>query len=1325
MTKLDLDDRKSKKKRIVNNDSLSNQNRLDKPFEITNKLLEAELQTKRVMGNQRITNAEGINYRNSRLCTNKKIQKKIKVGSQNDTYEQEADRIAYLVMQGKSNNKVDDDRSKVLSKPVAVSSYVQRQASGETSADFNRSDLIKTPGNSLDKKTKGFFESRLGHDLSEVKIHASRQDHSAADSVNARAFTLGNNIVFNRGEYQPETSSGKHLLAHEITHTLQQNQSSHTVQRAPNPKEIKKIIIHLDTSQAFVHTGEKIYEYAVYTSLTFLQITVGRSYKRYPLTPGNYKVTHNKKRNIDSITSSPPVPAQYIPAGVKYRYIHNFRFRLKKGSGNPKWTSLPRSEYDLIVKSTATSTTKQGGTKKQTTGGQGKKGQGKGDKGKGLKSDGKSDTPTSKGGKKGGKGKATKKTSQDELNKFIKKSKYQAGLGKKDVKGRPLTEEEKKRVSKALDGLSETEQEQFLNTMQEIEKKCAGDPKCSSKSLADLLEFYKNLSEPDREALSINQMLKSSPSSDLEELPKEILLNLKLDAESTANVGKKVKGINKNLGLIQSKITDPKLRKSFEPLNPSKLSEMNTLVMLQGMLAGASERLPPIGAVAKELSVNISNIRNYILKEIAWLAGEIAATALFSALLAPVTAGGSVAAGAATAGVLLIRLNKLRKLIQKLQALVEVINSIRSVIRTFDMIKKNLKSADNILERFEQKRSKIQELQALIKHDNANPEVVRKLEDAEDELLAIVLGTKGKQGLIDKLGPVMEKFFLPKDLSEDELKQLVFDIPDGMKRLSDMLAYKKRVQFGTADQSVTLSLKGFRAGYMLAPFVGFLTGVINDKLSQILADKSILERIAGFGGRRGRRGKFKGSKTKPKSRLKKVKTNKQKRDAAAKKKAKGVKKDNKKKTAQKTGATSGSTSAAWSKLRQDVLSLVKRIKDEGGMSQANVKKELIKIIGKTEYKIFKAKISISSSNSKPALGRIKLDDRNTTPPKKSTKTKGRRAKVKRNSDINMNYFLPEVVRHKSINAAIRKTFAKWPENKSDKSDEIDKALQALKKKHGYPLHFYPNASKKEKGKVYIEAEKVGGDIVAWKIMSSLRSAKAMEILRITRPGNYWGSSNNPIKLDWKKPPITSSNDYQNIYIGPFVAGEAKVTQNELKQHKSKSVAERQKLADSIKARVKNASTKTKIDEWRKKPEIQEFKATGGPKKLPKPARSSIGVIPKWQVKPGKVLPFAPPRGRGNAAGSVFTNKVRLFGFYAASEKKDGDHVWEIQVGGPNSVENMWPLESGLNQRAGGELARATVKDPKNKTVTMKDLKKTARENVSKGKKMWIKIKSTK
>ena len=103
------------------------------------------------------------------------------------------------------------------------------------------------------------------------------------------------------------------------------------------------------------------------------------------------------------------------------------------------------------------------------------------------------------------------------------------------------------------------------------------------------------------------------------------------------------------------------------------------------------------------------------------------------------------------------------------------------------------------------------------------------------------------------------------------------------------------------------------------------------------------------------------------------------------------------------------------------------------------------------------------------------------------------------------------------------------------------------------------------------------------------------------------------------------------------------------------------------------------------------------------------------------FPFI-PKSRGHEAGATFTNKVRLFGFYAAKEGKDGDHVWEIQVGGPDSVENMWPLESKLNQSAGGELERATVKDPKNKTVKMKDLKKTARKNVSKGKKMWIKVK---
>lgn len=77
-------------------------------------------------------------------------------------------------------------------------------------------------GEALPASTQALMEQRFGNDFSDVRIHRSEHAAGSAESINARAYTSGNDIVFNSGEYQPHTPSGQRLLAHELAHTLQQ-----------------------------------------------------------------------------------------------------------------------------------------------------------------------------------------------------------------------------------------------------------------------------------------------------------------------------------------------------------------------------------------------------------------------------------------------------------------------------------------------------------------------------------------------------------------------------------------------------------------------------------------------------------------------------------------------------------------------------------------------------------------------------------------------------------------------------------------------------------------------------------------------------------------------------------------------------------------------------------------------------------------------------------------------------------------------------------------------------------------------------------------------
>jgi hypothetical protein len=99
--------------------------------------------------------------------------------------------------------------------------------SSSTASTETENYITSIPGGKpLAAAERSFFESRMGYDFSNVRIHNHNDAHQSAKNINALAYTNGNNIVFNTNQYQPGTNEGKKLLAHELTHVVQQNTSS-------------------------------------------------------------------------------------------------------------------------------------------------------------------------------------------------------------------------------------------------------------------------------------------------------------------------------------------------------------------------------------------------------------------------------------------------------------------------------------------------------------------------------------------------------------------------------------------------------------------------------------------------------------------------------------------------------------------------------------------------------------------------------------------------------------------------------------------------------------------------------------------------------------------------------------------------------------------------------------------------------------------------------------------------------------------------------------------------------------------------------------------
>jgi hypothetical protein len=87
-------------------------------------------------------------------------------------------------------------------------------------------EVLNERGQPLDNPTRSFMEPRFGYDFSQVRIHTNERAAQSAQAVNALAYTVGSNVVFGQGEYAPKTQEGKRLLAHELTHVVQQQEIS-------------------------------------------------------------------------------------------------------------------------------------------------------------------------------------------------------------------------------------------------------------------------------------------------------------------------------------------------------------------------------------------------------------------------------------------------------------------------------------------------------------------------------------------------------------------------------------------------------------------------------------------------------------------------------------------------------------------------------------------------------------------------------------------------------------------------------------------------------------------------------------------------------------------------------------------------------------------------------------------------------------------------------------------------------------------------------------------------------------------------------------------
>lgn len=167
-------------------------------------------------------------------------QPKLAVGAAGDRFEREADQVADSVMRGgradvghaappsvqRACAACSAEDETIRGKPQASSLNTSASVSGAIGA-------ARGAGAPLAGAARAFFEPRFGRDFGNVRVHADARADSLAGSLRARAFTVGSDIFFKEGEYAPASEGGRRLLAHELTHVVQQA-------RAPEPMVMKQ-----------------------------------------------------------------------------------------------------------------------------------------------------------------------------------------------------------------------------------------------------------------------------------------------------------------------------------------------------------------------------------------------------------------------------------------------------------------------------------------------------------------------------------------------------------------------------------------------------------------------------------------------------------------------------------------------------------------------------------------------------------------------------------------------------------------------------------------------------------------------------------------------------------------------------------------------------------------------------------------------------------------------------------------------------------------------------------------------------------------------------
>ena len=178
------------------------------------------LYLQRTMGNRAVARLLGRERAPHTQAAPPQAPGRLTVGAVNDRYAQDENRMDYRV----SRRAQGQNRSQTVRRHADPSRPVAYQDGGQLSTSVEHSiRQARTGGRMLDKNVRGSMEKAFGAGFSGVRLHTDQKADSLNRSLDAQAFTVGRDIFFRRGSYEPDSQPGQHLIAHELTHVVQQS----------------------------------------------------------------------------------------------------------------------------------------------------------------------------------------------------------------------------------------------------------------------------------------------------------------------------------------------------------------------------------------------------------------------------------------------------------------------------------------------------------------------------------------------------------------------------------------------------------------------------------------------------------------------------------------------------------------------------------------------------------------------------------------------------------------------------------------------------------------------------------------------------------------------------------------------------------------------------------------------------------------------------------------------------------------------------------------------------------------------------------------------